>query len=122
MGSHPGSQIWKQEWFGIMYGLEKRETCSICQGLQCSPLFMNQGCYSADSYMTYAHNISMYIHMFLFPIGILPLPWSAINLGDLEDKQHYEDWASQMAMVFDAMSVFDIVVNGLQPSAKASPS
>jgi len=37
------------------------------------------------------------------------------NIERLEGQHNYEDWASQMAMVFDAMGVYDIVEGFVDP-------
>ncbi|KAF8456972.1 hypothetical protein BGX38DRAFT_1266191 [Terfezia claveryi] len=44
------------------------------------------------------------------------------NIEPLEGQHNYEDWSSKMTMVFDAMNVLDIVVNGIQspPGAPVS--
>ena len=50
---------------------------------------------------------------------------AAVKLGNIDlltGQDNYEDWDSQMSMVFNAMSVYDIVVNGAQPPPNASPS
>jgi len=44
------------------------------------------------------------------------------NIERLEGQHNYEDWVSQMAMVFDAMGVYDIVVEGLVPDSCTSSS
>ena len=44
------------------------------------------------------------------------------NIEHLEGQHNYEDWASQMTMVFGVMNMLDIVVDGVEPSPNASPS
>ena len=41
------------------------------------------------------------------------------NIERLEEQQNYKDWASQMAMVFDAMGVYDIVAEGFEVDPQA---
>jgi len=42
------------------------------------------------------------------------------NLACLNGQSNYEEWASQMSMVFRAMRVYDIVVEGVQPASYAT--
>lgn len=51
------------------------------------------------------------------------LPPAEVKLGNieiLEGQQNYEDWSSQMVIVFNAMNVLDIVVDGAKPPSDAS--
>jgi len=59
---------------------------------------------------------------FALPKYFKPATVKLDNIELLEGQHNYEDWASQIAMVFDAMSVHDIVIEGVEPSANASPS
>ena len=59
---------------------------------------------------------------FTLPKDFRPASVKLDNIEPLTGQQNYDVWSSQMTMVFDATSVYEIVINGLQPSTKASPS
>ena len=59
---------------------------------------------------------------FALPKDFRPAAVKLDNIDVLTGQDNYEDWSSQMSMVFDAMSVYDIVVNGEEPPPNASPS
>lgn len=42
------------------------------------------------------------------------------NIEQLEGQQNYEDWSSQMVMVFGTINILDIVVDGAEPAPDAS--
>jgi len=46
---------------------------------------------------------------FILPKDFKPAAVKLDNIEHLEGQQNYEDWASQMAMVFDAMSVHNML-------------
>jgi len=58
---------------------------------------------------------------FALPRNFKPAAVKLDNIERLEGQHNYEDWASQMALVFDAMGVYDIV-ESLELDSRASPS
>jgi len=59
---------------------------------------------------------------FALPKEFKPAAVKLDNIERLEGQNNYEDWASQMTMVFDAMGVYDIVIEGSEPDTCASSS
>jgi len=59
---------------------------------------------------------------FALPKEFKPAAVKLDNIERLEGQNNYEDWASQMAMVFDAMRVYDIVIEGSELDISASSS
>ena len=57
---------------------------------------------------------------FTLPKNSKPNQVKIENLERLNGQSNYEEWASQMSMVFRAMRVYDIVVEGVQPAVYAT--
>jgi len=58
--------------------------------------------------------------LFILPKDFKPAAVKLDNVEHLEGQQNYEDWSSQMVMVLDAMSMYNIVVDGVEPGWNAS--
>ena len=56
---------------------------------------------------------------FTLPKNFKPNPIKLENLERLNGQSNYEEWASQISMVFCAMRVYNIVMEGVQPAVFA---
>ncbi|KAF8434443.1 hypothetical protein BGX38DRAFT_1275480 [Terfezia claveryi] len=82
-----------------------------------------------DSRDTFSHDILFFYdtppsttisRSYALSKDFLPAEVNLDNIEPLDGLRNYGDWASQMIMVFDAMNVLDIVVDGAQLDPNAS--